>query len=88
MLDDSGDVSGLLDEEDLLFAVVRNRDKFKDPVKSAMTYRVETVDAKQDMQSLLPIFAKGHVAVVLKDGKFEGLITRTDLLNYLRLQVA
>ena len=40
------------------------------------------------MQSLLPIFAKGHVAVVLKDGKFEGLITRTDLLNYLRLQVA
>jgi cystathionine beta-synthase len=88
VLDENGDVSGLLDEEDLLFAVVRNRDKFRDPVKSAMTYRVETVDAKQDMQSLLPIFAKGHVAVVLKDGKFEGLITRTDLLNYLRLQVA
>ena len=72
----------------MLFAVVRNRDKFKDPVKSAMTYRVETVEAKLDMQALLPIFAKGHVAVVLKDGKFEGLITRTDLLNYLRLQVA
>ena len=88
VLDDNGDVSGLLDEEDLLFAIVRNRDKFKDPVKSAMTYRVETVEAKQDMQSLLPIFAKGHVAVVLNDGKFEGLITRTDLLNYLRLQVA
>ncbi len=88
VLDDEGVVSGLLDEEDLLFAVVRNRDKFKDPVKSAMTYRVETVEAKQDMQSLLPIFAKGHVAVVLHDGKFEGLITRTDLLNYLRLQVA
>lgn len=88
VLDDNGDVSGLLDEEDLLFAIVRNRDKFKDPVKSAMTYRVETVEAKQDMQSLLPIFAKGHVAVVLNEGKFEGLITRTDLLNYLRLQVA
>jgi cystathionine beta-synthase len=88
VLDEDGNVAGLLDEEDLLFAVVRNRDKFKDPVKSAMTYRVETVEAKQDMQSLLPIFAKGHVAVVLKDGKFEGLITRTDLLNYLRLQVA
>ncbi len=88
VLDDDANVIGLLDEEDLLFAVVRNRDKFKDPVKSAMTYRVETVEAKQDMQSLLPIFAKGHVAVVLNDGKFEGLITRTDLLNYLRLQVA
>ncbi|MEQ8751303.1 MAG: CBS domain-containing protein, partial [Amphiplicatus sp.] len=79
---------GLLDEEDLLFAVVRNRDKFKDPVKSAMTYRVETLEASEKMEELLPVFAKGHVAVVLKGGKFEGLITRTDLLNYLRLQVA
>jgi cystathionine beta-synthase len=88
VLEDDGTVAGLLDEEDLLFSIVRNRDKFRDPVKSAMTYRVETVDSKLDMQSLLPIFAKGHVAVVLNDGKFEGLITRTDLLNYLRLQVA
>jgi cystathionine beta-synthase len=88
VLDEAGIVTGLLDEEDLLFAVVRNRDKFSDPVKSAMTYRVETVEAGQDMQSLLPIFAKGHVAVVVAEDKFEGLITRTDLLNYLRLQVA
>ncbi len=88
VLSEDGTVTGLLDEEDLLFAVVRNREKFQDPVKSAMTYRVETVEAGQDMQSLLPIFAKGHVAVVVAGGKFEGLITRTDLLNYLRLQVA
>ena len=88
VLDDDGHVTGLLDEEDLLFAVVRNRDKFGDPVKSAMTYRVETVDAARPLEDLLPIFTKGHVAVVLDDGKFEGLITRTDLLNYLRLQVA
>ena len=88
VLDENNGVVGLLDEEDLLFAVVRNREKFQDPVKSAMTYRVETVEAGADMQSLLPIFAKGHVAVVLASGKFEGLITRTDLLNYLRLQVA
>ena len=88
VLDKDGGVTGLLDEEDLLFAVVRNRDKFKDPVKSAMTYRVETVDASAALEDLLPIFAKGHVAVVTQGGAFEGLITRTDLLNYLRLQVA
>ncbi len=88
VLNDDGVLEGLLDEEDLLFAVVRNRDKFKDPVKSAMTYRVETLEASEKMEELLPVFAKGHVAVVLKGGKFEGLITRTDLLNYLRLQVA
>ncbi len=88
VLDEKGAVSGLLDEEDLLFAVVRNREKFQDPVKSAMTYRVETLEATHPMEDLLPVFAKGHVAVVTKDGAFEGLITRTDLLNYLRLQVA
>ncbi len=88
VLAENGSIVGLIDEEDLLFAVVRNRDKFKDPVQSAMTYRVETVDAHQKMESLLPVFAKGHVAVVLKDGVFEGLITRTDLLNHLRLQMA
>ena len=88
VLNEDGTIAGILDEEDLLFAVVRNRDKFKDPVKSAMTYRVETLDAAEPMEELLPVFAKGHVAVVLKGKKFEGLITRTDLLNYLRLQVA
>ncbi len=88
VLNDDGTIAGIIDEEDLLFAVVRNRDKFKDPVKSAMTYRVETVDAHEKMESLLPVFARGHVAVVLKGGKFEGLVTRTDLLNHLRLQLA
>ncbi|MDZ7629214.1 MAG: pyridoxal-phosphate dependent enzyme [Parvularculaceae bacterium] len=88
VLNEDGSLAGLIDEEDILFAVVRNRDKFKDPVKSAMTYRVETLDAAEKMEALLPVFARGHVAVVTKAGKFEGLITRTDLLNYLRLQVA
>ena len=88
VLNEDGTLAGLVDEEDLLFAVVRNREKFKDPVKSAMTYRVETLDAKEKMEELLPVFARGHVAVVTKDGRFEGLITRTDLLNYLRLQMA
>ena len=46
VLNEIGTIEGLLDEEDILFAVVRNRDKFKDPVKSAMTYRVETLDDK------------------------------------------
>lgn len=87
VLDDKDAVAGLLDEEDVLFAVIRNQDKFQDPVKSAMTYRVETIQASQPKEALLPVFAKGHVAVVMNGDAFEGLITRTDLLNHLRLQV-
>ncbi|MFQ5563027.1 MAG: pyridoxal-phosphate dependent enzyme [Parvularculaceae bacterium] len=88
VLNGDGTLAGIIDEEDILFAVVRDREKFQEPVQSAMTYRVETLEATEPMEELLPVFAKGHVAVVMTDGKFEGLITRTDLLNYLRLQVA
>ena len=88
VLDDNGEIVGLLDEEDLLFSIVRNKDRFKDPVKSAMAYRVETIDASAKQEELLPIFARGHVAVVCKSGKFQGLITRSDLLSYLRLQIS
>ena len=88
VLNEDGTIAGIIDEEDILFSVVRNREKFKDPVKSAMTYRVMTLEASEPMEELLPVFAKGYVAVVTKGGKFEGLITRSDLLSYLRLQVA
>jgi cystathionine beta-synthase len=36
------------------------------------------------MESLLPVFDRGHVAIVMDGKKFLGLITRIDLLNYLR----
>jgi cystathionine beta-synthase len=33
---------------------------------------------------LLPIFERGMVAIVVDEGRFLGLITRIDVLNYLR----
>ena len=36
---------------------------------------------------LLPIFERGHVAIVVDGGEFLGLITRIDLLNHLRRSV-
>ena len=55
-----------------------------EPVRSAMTARLETVDSKATLESLLPIFAQGHVAIVKHKGAFAGLITRIDLVNHLR----
>ena len=37
---------------------------------------------------LLPVFDRGHVAIVADGDRFLGLITRIDLLNYLRRRVA
>ncbi|GAB4525856.1 MAG: pyridoxal-phosphate dependent enzyme [Parvularculaceae bacterium] len=88
VMDEDGKIVGIIDEEDLLFSVVRDSEHFLEPVKSAMTYRIETMDASAPIESLLGVFARGHVAIVFSGDKFEGLITRMDLVNHLRRQLA
>jgi cystathionine beta-synthase len=77
-------VVGLIDEWDLLMAVQEDPAKFQLPVSSAMTQRLETVSLQTPLSSLIDTFNQGHVALVVDQGKFYGLITRIDVLNYLR----
>ena len=58
------------------------------PTGEAMTTRLETIEASADIRDLLPIFDHGHVAIVKQGDQFHGLITRIDLLNYLRRSAA
>jgi cystathionine beta-synthase len=84
VLDADGKVAGIIDESDILLAVFRDEVHFKDPVSSAMITRLETLQADQPLDALLPIFEHDHVAIVMHGEKFLGLITRIDLLNHLR----
>jgi cystathionine beta-synthase len=84
VLDGEEHVAGIIDESDILLTLTRDEAAFKTPVKNAMTSRLQTVQASQDMDDLLPIFDAGHVAIVVEGEKFQGLITRIDLLNHLR----
>lgn len=81
---EDGHVVGFLDESDLLLAVYGHEDQFRSPVHTAMIKKVETVSPSAQLNSLLPIFDKGNIAVVVDQGNFLGLITRIDLLNHLR----
>jgi cystathionine beta-synthase len=56
-------------------------------VKKAMTDRLETLPPNTKITDLLGVFDRGRVAIVMDDDKFLGLITRTDLLSYLRLHM-
>jgi cystathionine beta-synthase len=56
-------------------------------VHSAMSKRVETVSVVASLQDLLPVFDRGHVVIVVEGKQFLGLITRIDLVNYLRRKV-
>ena len=87
VLEDSGQVCGILDEEDLLMRVFRDEARFKDPVHQAMTSQLETIQVDRPIEDLLPIFDQGRVAIVVEGDTFLGLITRIDLLNHLRQKV-
>jgi cystathionine beta-synthase len=77
-------IVGILDESDLLLAVSHDAAAFKRPVREFMTSRLETVSPKTPLPELLPVFERGMVALVVDEGRFLGLITRIDVLNYLR----
>ena len=81
---DEGKVVGIVDEWDLLTATQESPARFRDPVRTAMTQRIETVGLKTPLTQLTEAFNKGHVAIVVDKGKFYGLITRMDVLNHLR----
>jgi len=87
VVDQSGRALGILDESDLLVKVHRDSIHFNDPVKNAMTDRLETLPPKAKIKDLLEVFDRGRVAIVMDGDKFLGLITRTDLLSYLRLHM-
>ncbi|NEW93851.1 pyridoxal-phosphate dependent enzyme [Rhodopseudomonas sp. BR0M22] len=80
-------VVGIIDESDLLMATIGNPAKFAEPVHLAMSKRVETVQASAPFESLMPVFNRGHVVVVVDGVRFLGLITRIDLINHLRSKV-
>ncbi|MEM6576370.1 MAG: pyridoxal-phosphate dependent enzyme [Pseudomonadota bacterium] len=81
---DDEELVGIIDESDVLLAVYDHEERFSDPVSSAMTSDLDFVPVDADLRSLLPIFDAGKVAIVREDDRFLGLITRIDLLNYLR----
>jgi cystathionine beta-synthase len=75
---------GILDESDLLLAVADSSRHFADPVRSAMVTELTEIDVRAPVTDLLPIFEKDFVAIVKDGRRFLGLITRVDLLHYLR----
>ena len=77
-------IVGFIDESDILLAVAHSDDCFDKPVASAMVTELASVDVTDSIDDLMPIFSKDYVAIVKDSGRFLGLITRVDLLNYLR----
>jgi cystathionine beta-synthase len=81
---DGDRIVGILDESDVLMHVLEDEGRFRDPVSTAMVTKLQMLDVRESIQSLVPVFDAGHVAIVVDGERFLGLITRIDLLNFLR----
>jgi cystathionine beta-synthase len=79
-----GRIVGIVDEEDILLEVFANPKHFNEPVTAAMESHLVTVPVDAPVQQLMEIFKRGMVAIVMKGSEFQGLVTRIDLLNWLR----
>jgi cystathionine beta-synthase len=81
-----GRLAGIVDESDLLFATVDDEKKLTLPVSEVMVprLRLKTVQVNTPVRELMPMLDSGLVAIVMDGDAFAGLITRMDVLNYLR----
>ena len=87
VLDENGRAIGILDESDVLVKVHHDPGHFNNAVKTAMTDRLETLAPTARIADLLAVFDRGRVAIVMEGDRFLGLITRSDLLSFLRRQI-
>jgi len=88
VVDAGGRVVGLVDESDVLAALLTEADPnraFARSVKDVMVTRLETISADAPVADLVPLFRKDYVAIVMDGDAFLGLATRLDLINYFRI---
>ena len=88
VLDERDRVLGIIDESDVLLALYRDRGALQRPVGEFMTSNLETVPPTARPEDLIPIFRADRVAIVVDGDRYCGLITRIDLINWLRQQTA
>ena len=83
-LDSLADVIGSLQDRDLLDRVFKNPDALHENVSSAMQPPLAAIDADEPMDEVFSaLTGRTNAIVVVREGKPIGVLTRTDLLEYL-----
>lgn len=79
-----GELVGIVDEWDLLHAVGEERSRFSRVIESIMTTNLETLPPTASTNELVGLYERGLVPIIVHEGRFLGVITKIDYLNYLR----
>jgi cystathionine beta-synthase len=83
-----GSVIGIIDEEDILFAARENHEAFLASVSEHMVTSLQTLPPDASLDDVIKLLETGLIPLIADKGHFFGLITKSDVLNYLRLSKA
>lgn len=84
---DEDQLIGVVTEDDILRFAFGRPECFNEPVRHAMTKTFLRVDKSTSIGNLVAMLEVRSSAAVMDGEKFLGLITRSDVLNYLRRQM-
>lgn len=84
---DADKLIGVVTEDDILRFAFGRPENFNEPVRRAMTATFLRVDKSTSINNLVAMLEVRSSAAVMDGEKFLGLVTRSDVLNYLRRQV-
>ena len=80
-------IVGVIDERGLLEKVFRRPETVDAAVETVMDEPLPFVDARDDVETLFPLFTgQGNGAIVVRDDEPAGIITRSDLLDFVAHQ--
>jgi cystathionine beta-synthase len=78
---------GFIDEDDIMRHAFGDPERFNDPVREAMHTNYLVVEPTMSLNNLVAMLDVQPYAALMDGGQFQGLITRADVLNYLRRQM-
>lgn len=80
---DGTSVVGIIDESDLLEALLSNTDFYQSTVRSVMSVNLATLSPEDKITDVIKILSSGMVPVITGNSHFIGLITKIDLISFL-----
>ncbi|NBW41109.1 pyridoxal-phosphate dependent enzyme [bacterium] len=82
---ENGRIIGIIDEENILFAARESKEAFLAPVSDFMVTTLKTLPRTAALDDVISLLDSGYTPLISEGDCFFGLITRSDVINYLRI---
>ena len=75
---------GTISEDDILNYCAENKDGFNQSIDKAMSNNLHKIDCRASVDDLSLVLSKNNFAMIMEDETFIGIVTKVDLLAYLK----